>query len=161
MAANSQTETKTLHVGDVAPDFTLKTGSRATWRLADFRDKKNVVLAFVPFAFSSVCSAQIPSYEAESERFKDYDAEVVSISTDSGYSLNAWAKSMGTTIANLSDFNPQGQVADLYGVRHAGGFSNRVVVLVDKKGIVRFIEFMNNPGDSTDNEALFEALRKL
>ncbi|HEV2583020.1 MAG TPA: redoxin domain-containing protein [Ktedonobacteraceae bacterium] len=161
MAANSQTETKTLRVGDVAPDFSLKTGKGETWRLADFRDKKNVVLAFVPFAFSSVCSAQIPSYEAELERFKDYDTEVVSVSTDSGHALRAWAKSMGTSIANLSDFYPQGQVADLYGVRNAGGFSNRVVVLIDKKGIIRFIEFMNSPGDSTDNEALFEALRKL
>ena len=161
MASNSHSETSTLQVGDIAPDFTLRTGKREEWRLVDHRDQKNVVLAFVPFAFSRVCSAQIPSYEAELERFKDYDTEVVSISTDSIYALNAWAKSMGTTISNLADFYPQGHVTDLYGVRNPGGYANRAVFLIDKKGIIRYIEVMDNTGDMPDNEALFEALRKL
>lgn len=161
MASNSRSESKTLKVGDVAPDFTLKTGKREDWHLADLRGKKNVVLAFVPFAFSKVCSAQIPSYEAELDRFKEYDTEVVSISEDSHHALNAWAKSMGTTITNLSDFYPQGKVVDLYGVRHAGGFAERAVFVIDKEGIVRSIEVLNNSGDMPDNEDLFEALRKL
>lgn len=161
MASNSRSETSTLQVGDIAPDFALKTGKREDWRLVDRRDKKNVVLAFVPFAFSRVCSAQIPAYEAELDRFKDYDTEVVSISTDSTHALNAWAKSMGTTIPNLSDFYPQGHVVDMYGVRNPGGFANRAVFLIDKKGIIRYIEVMENTGDMPDNEALFEELRKL
>src|SRR5207245_1814280 len=108
---------KTLKVGDVAPDFTLKTAGREDWRLSDFRGKKNVVLAFVPFAFSSVCSAQLPSYEVELERFRDLETEVVSVSMDSTHALSAWARSMGTSFPLLSDFYPQGKVVDLYGVR--------------------------------------------
>ncbi|HVB75447.1 MAG TPA: redoxin domain-containing protein [Ktedonobacteraceae bacterium] len=161
MASNSRTESKTLKVGDAAPDFTLKTGNGEAWHLADFRGKKNVVLAFVPFAFSKVCSAQIPSYEAELERFKDYDTEVVSISEDSTYALNAWAKSMGTSIANLADFYPQGQVVDLYGVRNPGGFADRAVFAIDKVGVIRYVTVLNSPGDMPDNEELFEVLRKL
>ena len=161
MASNSRPESKTLKVGDVAPDFTLKTGKREDWHLADFRGKKNVVLAFVPFAFSRVCSAQIPSYEAELDRYKEYDAEVVSVSEDSHYALNAWAKSMGTTIPNLSDFYPQGRVVDLYGVRNPGGFAERALFVIDKEGVIRYIEVMHNSGDMPDNEDLFEALRKL
>ena len=161
MAANSQSETSKLRVGDIAPDFTLRTGNGETWRLADRRNQKNVVLAFVPFAFSRVCSAQIPAYEAELDRFNDFDTEVVSISTDSTQSLRAWAKSMGTTLANLSDFFPQGQVADLYGVRSSYGFSNRAVIVVDKEGVIRYIELMDKTADMPDNEALFETLRKL
>src|ERR1700724_4177592 len=110
MASNSRSETKTLKVGDVAPDFTLKTGKRENWHLADFLGKKNVVLAFVPFAFSKVCSAQLPSYEAELDRFKDFDTEVVSVSMDSTHALNAWGKSMNTSYPLLSDFSPQGTV---------------------------------------------------
>jgi mycoredoxin-dependent peroxiredoxin len=91
MASNSHSETSALKVGDIAPDFTLRTGNGETWRLADRRNQKNVMLAFVPFAFSRVCSAQIPAYEAELDRFNDYDTEVVSISTDSTQSLKAWA----------------------------------------------------------------------
>jgi mycoredoxin-dependent peroxiredoxin len=161
MAIRSQPVTKTLKVGDAAPDFTLRTTNGNEWHLADFRGKKNVVLAFVPFAFSPVCSAQLPSYEAELERFKDFDTEVVSISLDSTYALNAWSKSMHTSFPLLSDFYPQGKVVDLYGVRHQAGMSNRAVIVVDKEGLIRYIEVLDNPGEMPDNEDLFEVLRKL
>ena len=161
MSSNARSETKTLKVGDVAPDFTLKTATRQDWHLADFRHKKNVVLAFVPFAFSRVCSAQLPSYEAELERFKDADTEIVSISMDSHHALNAWAKTMNTSFPLLSDFYPQGQVVDLYGVRNPLGMPERALFVIDKEGVIRYIEVMNSPGDMPDNEDLFEALRKL
>ena len=161
MAIRSQPVTKTLKVGDTAPDFTLRTANGIEWHLADFRGEKNVVLAFVPYAFSSVCSAQLPSYESELERFKDFDTEVISISLDSTYALNAWAKSMHTSFPLLSDFYPQGKVVDLYGVRHQAGMSNRAVIVIDKEGIIRYIEVLDNPGDMPDNEDLFEVLRKL
>lgn len=153
-------ESKTLKVGDNAPDFTLKTAGREDWRLSDFRGKKNVVLAFVPFAFSSVCSAQLPSYEAELDRFKDLDTEVVSISMDSTHALTAWAKSMGTSFSLLSDFYPQGKIVDLYGVRHAAGMPERALFAIDKEGVIRYIEIQDSPGNMPDNEDLFESLRK-
>lgn len=153
-------ESKTLKVGDTAPDFTLKTANREDWRLSDFRGKRNVVLAFVPFAFSSVCSAQLPSYEAELDRFKDLDAEVVSISMDSTHALSAWSKSMNTSFSHLSDFYPQGQVVDLYGVRHQAGMPERALFAIDKEGVIRFIEIQDSPGNMPDNENLFEALRR-
>jgi mycoredoxin-dependent peroxiredoxin len=160
MTDKSRSETETLQVGDIAPDFTLKSG-KEEWRLKDFRNKKNVVLAFVPFAFSSVCSAQLPSYEAELDRFKDFDTEVVSISMDSNYALDAWRKQMNITFPLLSDFYPQGKVVDMFGVRHQAGMANRALIVIDKEGVIRYIEVLNNPGDLPNNEDLFEALRKL
>ena len=44
--------TPTLAVGDEAPDFELRTHSGDTFRLSELRGKKNVVLAFYPFAFT-------------------------------------------------------------------------------------------------------------
>ena len=161
MAHNVSAESKTLKVGDIAPDFTLKTAKKDEWHLADFRNKKNVVLAFVPYAFSSVCSTQLPSYEAELARFQDYNTEVVSVSMDSSYSLNAWSKSINVTFPLLSDFYPQGQVVDLYGVRNAGGFPNRAVFVIDKEGVIRYIEILNSPSDLPDNEILFETLQQM
>src|SRR5437660_1231973 len=156
----SRSETATLKVGDIAPDFTLKAGKQE-WHLQDFQGQKNVVLAFVPYAFSSVCSAQLPSYEAELERLKDFDAEIVSISMDSSYTLNAWRKSIDVSFPLLSDFYPQGKVVDLYGLRHQLGMSNRAVIVIDKEGIIRYIEVLNSPGDMPNNEDLFNALRNL
>ena len=46
--------TKTLKVGDAAPDFELETHNGEKWKLSDMRGKKNVVLAFYPFAFTPV-----------------------------------------------------------------------------------------------------------
>jgi peroxiredoxin (alkyl hydroperoxide reductase subunit C) len=161
MDSRNRTESKTLKVGDTAPDFTLKAEDGKEWHLADFRGKKNVVLAFVPFAFSKTCSAQLPAYEADLSRFNDYDTEIVSVSMDSTHSLNAWEKSMHTTFPLLSDFYPQGKVVDMYGVRHAAGMPERALFVIDKEGIIRYIEILHSPGEMPDNEDLFEALRKL
>lgn len=161
MDSRNRTESKTLQVGDVAPDFSLKTAEGAEWRLRDLRGKKNVVLAFVPFAFSKTCSAQLPAYEAELSRFNDFDTEVVSISMDSTHSLKAWENSMHTSFPLLSDFYPQGKVVDLYGVRHAAGMPERALFAIDKEGIIRYIEIQHSPAEMPDNEDLFEALRKL
>ncbi len=161
MDSRNRTETKTLKVGDTAPDFTLKTEKGNEWHLADFRGKENVVLAFVPFAFSRTCSAQLPAYEADLSRFKDFSAEIVSISMDSTYSLGAWEKSMHTSFSLLSDFYPQGKVVDMYGVRHAAGMAERALFVIDKEGVIRYIEVQHSPGEMPDNEDLFEALRKL
>ena len=161
MATKSLNESKTLKVGDNAPDFKLKTAKKDEWHLADFRGKKNVVLAFIPYAFSRVCSTQLPSYEAELGRFNDFNTEVVSVSMDSAYSLNAWSKSIGVTFPLLSDFYPQGQVVDLYGVRNRGGFPDRAVFVIDKNGVICYIEVLDSPGDLPDNEELFKALQKL
>lgn len=161
MDSKNRTETKTLKVGDVAPDFTLKTAKKEDWHLSDFRGKKNVVLAFVPYAFSGTCSAQLPSYEAELSRFQDFDTEVVAISMDSSFALDAWEKSMHTTFPLLSDFYPQGRVVDAYGVRHQAGMAERALFAIDKEGVIRYIEVTHVPGVLPDNEDLFEALRKL
>lgn len=68
---------------------------------------------------------------------------------------------MNTSFPLLSDFYPQGQVVDLYGVRNPMGMPERALFVIDKEGVIRYIEVMNSPGDMPDNEDLFEALRKL
>jgi peroxiredoxin len=43
-----------LSVGQVAPEFTLKTHDGRVIRLSDYRGKRNVVLAFFPLAWTPV-----------------------------------------------------------------------------------------------------------
>jgi peroxiredoxin (alkyl hydroperoxide reductase subunit C) len=68
---------------------------------------------------------------------------------------------MHTTFPLLSDFYPQGQVVDKYGVRHQAGMPERALFVIDKEGVIRYIEITHIPGVLPDNEDLFEALRKL
>ena len=48
--------------GQLAPDFTLPSVSGERVSLSQFRGKKNVVISFVPAAWTPVCSDQWPGY---------------------------------------------------------------------------------------------------
>jgi peroxiredoxin (alkyl hydroperoxide reductase subunit C) len=160
MSTESLTATATLQVGDEAPDFTLKSGAGETITLSQYRGQKNVVLAFFPFAFSGTCSAQMPSYQAELERFQSYDTQVLGISMDATHSLREFGQKLGITYPLLSDFYPQGKVADAYGVRHAAGMPERALFVIDKNGKIAWIHVHRPTAEAPDNEELFEVLRK-
>jgi mycoredoxin-dependent peroxiredoxin len=158
----SALKTPTLNVGDEAPDFTLNSATTTgAVTLSSYRGQKNVVLAFFPFAFSGTCSAQLPSYEAELERFRSYDTEVLGISMDARHSLAHWAKEIGVTFPLLSDFYPQGKVADAYGVRHPSGMAERAVIVVDKAGKIAWIYVQQPISEYPDAEKIFDVLRNL
>lgn len=161
MSTTSLAETPTLKVGDLAPDFTLSNTKNEKVTLSDYRGKKNVVLAFFPFAFSGTCSAQMPSYEAELERFQSYATEVIGISADGRPALAAWAKQYSLTFPLLSDFYPHGAVAQHYGVLHEAGMAERALFVIDKEGKIRWIHVHRPIAEAPDNEELFDVLKKL
>jgi peroxiredoxin len=104
---------------------------------------------------------QIPSYEAELARFGEADAQVLGISVDSTFTNAEWAKSLGVeNVPLLSDFWPHGQVAQDYGVLRNDGYADRVIFIIDKQGIVRYID-VNDIGELPDNEVIFEQLDNL
>jgi peroxiredoxin (alkyl hydroperoxide reductase subunit C) len=80
---------------------------------------------------------------------------------DARHSLAAWAKQLGISYPLLSDFYPQGQVVDLFGVRHAGGMPERALIVIDKQGKIAWITVHRPTATAPDNEELFEVLRKL
>lgn len=161
MSSASLSATPTLKVGDEAPDFTLKSATGETLTLSQYRGQKNVVLAFFPFAFSGTCSAQMPSYQAELERFQSYNTQVLGISMDAAYSLREWGQKLGISYPLLADFYPQGKVVDLYGVRHVAGMPERALFVIDKSGKIAWIHVHRPTSEAPDNEELFEVLRKL
>ncbi len=135
--AEGKNETRTLKVGDEAPDFDLKDHNRQEFKLSAHRGK-NVVLNFFPAAFSGVCSQQMPRIEEQKAMFGD-DTVVVGISVDSPVALKAWSGQMGIGFDLLSDFYPHGAVAEKYGVLLPFGVAERAVIGIDKDGKVRYI----------------------
>jgi len=130
-----------VNVGDKAPDFQLKDLSGNTVSLKDFLGKKNVVLSFVPAAWTPVCSRQWPGYNIAKEFFDRNDAVLIGITVDNTPTLYAWTKEMGNLwFPVASDFWPHGAVAEKYGVLRADGVSERALFVIDKKGIVRYID---------------------
>ncbi len=89
------------------------------------------------------------------------DTQVLGISVDSSDCLYAWAESLGgITYPLLSDFFPHGRVAQLYGVLRPEGYSERAIFVIDKQGIIRYVD-VHEIDDQPDNEVLFAELYKL
>jgi len=151
----------TLAVGDLAPDFQLNDQSRSPVRLSDFRGRKHVLLVFYPLAFSSVCSGELCTLRDSIDDFRSDDVETIGISVDSNVVLRAWSDQEGFTFPLLSDFWPHGAVASAYGVfDEASGLALRGTFLVDREGVIRFVERNPIPA-ARDQQRWREALADL
>ena len=94
-----------LKVGDRAPDFTLPSISAEKISLSQYRGKKNVVISFVPAAWTPVCSDQWPGYNLVKDIFDEHDAILLGITVDNIPTLYAWTRPMGDIwFPVLSDF---------------------------------------------------------
>ncbi len=95
------------------------------------------------------------------DRFEGVQAQVLGLSVDSVPCLVAWAESLGgITYPLLSDFYPHGAVAQLYGVLKADGRSERAIFVIDKQGIIRYVD-VHDIDEQPDNEVLFQCLAEL
>ena len=99
-------------------------------------------------------------YEREHERFGTHNAQVVGVSTDSRFANAAWAAQLGITFPLLSDFYPHGAVTERYGVLNPRGMPERAIFIVDKDGVVRYID-VHLLKEAPDEAVLFEELAKL
>jgi glutaredoxin len=80
---------------------------------------------------------------------------------DSKDCLHAWAESFGgINYPLLSDFWPHGQVAQKYGVLRAEGYSERALFIIDRTGIIRYVD-VHNIDEQPDNEVLFRELAEI
>ena len=150
-----------VKVGDPAPDFTLPSVAGEEITLSQFKGEKNVVISFVPAAWTPVCSDQWPGYNIVKDMFDENDAVLLGITVDNIPTLYAWTKQMGKLwFPVLSDFWPHGAVADRYGVLRSDGISERALIFIDKKGIIRDIQ-VNDINKRPDLETCAINLEKM
>ncbi len=161
-----------IKVGDQAPDFTLvsKTANGPELvKLSDLIGKSNIVLLFVPMAFTGGCTAELCSISNGISEYDSLDAKVLGISGDNPFAQEAWAKKEGITIPLLSDY--EHEVTKAYGVAYEqflpaknltmGGVSKRSVFVLDKEGVVRHTEVLDIPSEQPDFDAVKAALGAL
>ena len=147
-----------IDIGQQAPDFTLPDQDGTERRLSDFSGK-NVIIAFYPFDFSSVCTVEFGCFEQDLSRLNDLNAQVLGISVDSKYCHREFANKLKLNFPLLSDFNRE--ACKIYGTLRPEGFSNRAYFIIDKQGVVRFKYMMPTPKDRLENIQLIEDLKKL
>ncbi len=150
-----------VKVGQQAPDFTLPSIAGQKVTLGQYRGKKNVVLSFVPAAWTPVCSDQWPGYNIVKDLFDKHEAVLLGITVDNIPTLYAWTNQMGSLwFPVLSDFYPHGRVAETYGVLRTDGTTERALFVIDKKGVIRYID-VHDINKRPSLETLVRELEKL
>tara|TARA_Y100001934_G_C11760951_1_gene499185 strand:- start:29 stop:502 length:474 start_codon:yes stop_codon:yes gene_type:complete len=154
-----------ISVGDQAPGFTLKhKGDELTdVSLSDYKGK-NVVVLFVPFAFSGLCTDELCSVSGGLSEYEGLNAEVVGISVDNPFAQEAWAKANNIDIKLLSDFNKEASSA--YGCLYEdfigfSGVAKRSAFVVDKEGVVQYATVSDDPKVVPDFDAIKACLSGL
>ena len=127
-----------LQPGSEAPDFILRSTINKNLQLSKLRGRP-VVLAFYPADWSPICTDQMSEYNEVLPEFEHFNAQLVGISVDGIWSHLAFAKDRGLKFPLLSDFEPKGAVARLYGVYlEKAGICDRALFVIDSNGIIRW-----------------------
>ena len=149
--------------GSIAPDFTLPNQDREPVTLSKQRGRP-ILLAFFPAAFSSVCQKELCTFRDALGRLNNVKAQVYGISVDTFFALKAFADQQHLTFPLLSDFNKQ--VIRDYGVFNEDmiglkGIAKRAVFVIDKDGIVRHAEVLDDARNEPNYDKVFETLAKM
>ena len=147
--------------GGKAPDFKLPSVTGEWVSLGQFRGKKNVVISFVPAAWTPICSDQWPGYNIVEEMFEANDAILLGITVDNIPTLFSWTNQMGNLwFPVLSDFWPHGAVAKQFGVLRSDGTAERALFVIDKQGKIRYMD-VHDINRRPSLEILMDELGKL
>ena len=150
-------------VGSKAPDFTLTNQDREKVTLSQLRGKP-VVLAFFPAAFSSVCTKELCTFKDSMAQLGKANAQVFGISVDTFFALKAFQDQQQLTFPLLSDFNKT--VIRDYGVFNEDmiglkGIAKRATFVIDKDGIVRHAEVLEDARNEPDYQKVLGAVAAL
>ena len=157
-----------LKVGDKAPGFTLKNHAMEDVSLSDFAGKKNVVLLFFPLVNTSVCEKELCTIGDGLSHYADLDAQVMAVSVDSPFAQKLWVEKHNFQFPLLSDFNKE--VAQKYeafydvfvpGKLDFNGVAKRSAFVIDKEGVIRYAEVLEDAGQEPSYEAIQSTLKEL
>jgi glutaredoxin-dependent peroxiredoxin len=150
--------------GDKAPSFELFDTEKNKVSLEDYKGR-NVLLLFFPLAFTSVCTAELCGVRDNIALYQNTEAAVLGISVDSLYTLGKFREEQHLNFPLLSDFNKTVSTAygSLYSTFGYGmmGVSKRSAFVIDKDGIIRYAEVLENAREQPDFMAIQSTLQEL
>ena len=139
-----------IEMGQQAPDFTLYDTEKNKVSLSELKGH-NVLILFFPQAFTRVCTKELCSVRDNIGIYNNANARVLGISVDSVYTLAKFKEIQQYNFPLLSDFNKD--VSAAYGSLYDNwklnmkGVSKRSAFVIDRQGIVRYAEVLENASD--------------
>src|SRR5580765_38089 len=152
-----------LDVGSNAPDFTLMNQERQPVTLSGLTGQP-VVLAFCPAAFSGTCQQELCTLRDSMGELSKANAQVLGISTDTFFALKAFHDQQQLGFPLLSDYNKE--VIRDYGVFNEDmiglkGIAKRAVFVLDKDGVVRYREVLEDARNEPDYKKVLDSVASL
>jgi Peroxiredoxin len=153
-----------IEIGKPAPEFSLFSTEKKMVSLSDYKGQK-VLLLFFPLAFTEVCTKELCAVRDNLSWYNQVNAQVIGISVDSLFSLLKFKEEQQLNFTILSDFNKE--VSALYGCIYDAfafglkGVSKRSAFVIDKEGIVRYAEVLENAGEIPDFIKINQTLNQL
>jgi len=153
-----------IETGQTAPDFTLYDSAKNKVTLSDQRGQ-NVLLLFFPLAFTSTCTAELCSVRDNISFYENVNAKVFGISVDSLHTLAKYKAEQNLNFTLLSDFNKDvssmyGSLYEMFGY-NMKGVSKRSAFVIDKEGIVRYSEVLENASEQPNFKNITLTLESL
>jgi peroxiredoxin Q/BCP len=127
-----------LKVGDEAPEFALAGSDGRTHRLAEYRGRSPVVLAWFPKAFTGGCTAECRSLASNRAALQELNVRYFGISVDTPEITRQFAETMALDFPVLSD--PEKAAARAYGVLSPTGFAARWTFYIAADGRIAAID---------------------
>jgi peroxiredoxin len=153
-----------IEIGQEAPGFTLYDTKKNKVSLSDLKGN-NVLLLFFPQAFTRVCTKELCSVRDNMGIYNNANAKVLGISVDSVFTLAKFQEVQQYNFPLLSDFNKE--VSTAYGclydtwILDMKGVSKRSAFLIDKQGIVKYAEVLENAGEEPNFKNIEDTLAGL
>jgi len=153
-----------IEIGQPAPDFTLYDSAKNKVTLSDLKGH-NVLLLFFPLAFTSTCTAELCSVRDNISFYNNVNAKVFGISVDSLHTLAKYKADQNLNFTLLSDFNKDvsllyGSLYEMFGY-NMKGVSKRSAFIIDKDGIVRYAEVLENASEQPNFKNITLTLESL
>jgi peroxiredoxin len=153
-----------IEIGQAAPDFTLYASDKTEITLSGLKGQ-NILLLFFPLAFTSTCTAELCSVRDTISWYNKVNAKVFGISVDSLHSLARFKEDLQLNFTLLSDFNKE--ISKLYGSLYEQfgygmkGVGKRSAFVIDKQGVIRYAEVLENAGLVPDFTAIKKTIEQL
>jgi thioredoxin-dependent peroxiredoxin len=149
-----------LKIGDKVPDCELIDKDLSPINLSSFAGKI-LVIASVPSLDTSVCDMETRKFNEEIAQFKD-NAAVVTVSMDLPFAQKRWCGSVGLDNAITLSDHRLAAFGTAFGVLiKEVRLLARAVFIVDKQGIIRYIELVGELTNHPDYNAALNAVKKL
>ena len=149
-----------VRVGDRAPDFTALDNGLAPVSLSALRGK-TVVIASVPSLDTPVCDLQTRRFNEEAGRLGD-DVRILTLSMDLPFAQKRWCGAAGVkNLTTLSDHR-DAEFGRAYGVLiEELRLLARAIFVVDRQGVIRYIQVVKEIATEPDYAAVLDAVRKV